>query len=68
MDTVLLQIKNDKAYKLIQDLEALSIVKILGKDNKPKENLHKRFRSFLNLTDEEFEQSVIDGRGNSNNS
>jgi len=70
MDTVLLQIKNDKAYKLIQDLEALCIVKILEKDNKPKESLYKRFRSSLNLTDEqyeEFQQSVIDGRGNNNN-
>ncbi|WP_025143947.1 hypothetical protein [Pedobacter jeongneungensis] len=70
MDTVLLQIKNDKAYKLIQDLEALGIVKILEKDNKPKESLHKRFRGSLNLTDEqyeEFQQSVIDGRGNNNN-
>lgn len=31
MDTILLQIKNDKAYKLIENLEALNIVKVLKK-------------------------------------
>ena len=34
MDTILLQINNDKAYKLIEDLEALDIVKILEKGRK----------------------------------
>jgi hypothetical protein len=29
METVLLQINSDKAYKLIEDLEALNIVKVL---------------------------------------
>jgi hypothetical protein len=43
MDTVLLEITNEKAYKLIQDLEALDIVKILEKNTKPKESLSKKF-------------------------
>ncbi|WP_029274140.1 hypothetical protein [Pedobacter borealis] len=65
MDTVLLEITNEKAYKLIQDLEALDIVKILEKNTKPKESLSKRFAGSLNLTDqqyEEFQQHVIDSR------
>ena len=32
MDTILLQIKNDKAYQLIENLEALDIVKVLKKE------------------------------------
>ncbi len=35
METVLLQINNNRAYKLIEDLEALDIVKILEKSGKP---------------------------------
>lgn len=31
MDTILLQVNNEKAYKLIEDLEALDIVKVLKK-------------------------------------
>ncbi|RDC54822.1 hypothetical protein DU508_20200 [Pedobacter chinensis] len=65
MDTILLEITNEKAYKLIQDLEALDIVKILEKSIKPKESLSKRFAGSLNLTDqqyEEFQQHVIDSR------
>jgi hypothetical protein len=65
MDTVLLEITNEKAYKLIQDLEALDIVKILEKNTKPKESLSKKFAGSLHLTDqqyEEFQQHVIDSR------
>ncbi len=31
MDTILLQIKNEMAYKLIENLEALNIVKVIQK-------------------------------------
>ncbi|WP_293304767.1 hypothetical protein [Pedobacter sp. UBA5917] len=65
MDTVLLEITNEKAYQLIQDLEALDIVKILEKNTKPTESLWKRFAGSLNLTDqqyEEFQQHVKDSR------
>jgi hypothetical protein len=36
MDTVLLQINDDKAYKLIEGLEALNVVKVIKKDIQPK--------------------------------
>lgn len=65
METILLQINNNKAYKLIQDLADLDIVKILQTNAKPKESLSKKFAGSLNLTNEQYEQfqqSVIDGR------
>lgn len=54
METVLLQINNEKAYKLIEDLEALQIVKVLKKSAQPKEKLSARFAGSLNLSDEEY--------------
>ncbi len=65
METVLLQINNDKAYKLIEDLEALNIVKVLKKSTQPKEKLSARFAGSLNLSDEEyknFQESLIQSR------
>ena len=54
METVLLQINNDKAYKLLEDLEALHLVKVLKKDNQPKPKLSERFAGALHLSDEEY--------------
>ena len=41
MDTILLQIKNDKAYQLIENLEALNIVKVLKKGKNTSSNANK---------------------------
>lgn len=54
METVLLQINNNKAYKLIEDLEALDIVKVLKKSSQSKEKLSARFTGSLNLSDDEY--------------
>ncbi|HEY8784410.1 MAG TPA: hypothetical protein VIM16_22485 [Mucilaginibacter sp.] len=54
METVLLQINNDKAYKLLEELEALYIVKVLKKSARPREKLSARFAGSLNLSDEEY--------------
>jgi hypothetical protein len=54
METVLLQINNDKAYRLIDDLEALNIVKVLKKTTEPRKKLSERFAGTLNLSDEEY--------------
>ncbi len=54
MEIILLQINNDKAYKLIEDLEALHIVKVLEKNIQPKEKLSARFAGTLNLSDEDY--------------
>jgi hypothetical protein len=65
METVLLQINNNKAYKLIEDLEAMHIVKVLNKSSEPKEKLSAGFAGSLNLSDEEynnFQDSVTKSR------
>jgi hypothetical protein len=54
METVLLQINNNKAYKLIEDLEALDIVKVLEKNTQPKEKLSAKYAGSLNLSEEEY--------------
>ena len=54
METVLLQINNDKAYRLIDDLAALNIVKVLKKTSEPKKKLSDRFAGSLNLSDEDY--------------
>jgi len=61
----LLQINNDKAYKLIEDLEALRIVKVLKKTVQRKEKLSAKFAGSLNLSDQEyndFQDSIKQGR------
>jgi hypothetical protein len=53
METISLQIENDKAYKLIEDLEDLDIVKVLKKDVQTDGKLSERFEDSLHLTDDE---------------
>jgi hypothetical protein len=65
METILLQINNNKAYKLIEDLEALHIVKVLERNNLPKQKLSERFAGALKLSTEEytnFQNSITKGR------
>jgi hypothetical protein len=65
MKTILLQINNEKGYKLIEDLEALNIVKVLKKNTVPKEKLSAKFAGSLNLSDDEykkFQDSITQGR------
>ncbi|MFI5140676.1 MAG: hypothetical protein ACHQIM_22855, partial [Sphingobacteriales bacterium] len=53
------------AYKLIEDLEALQIVKVLKKNTQPKEKLSERFAGSLHLSDEEynsFQDSITQSR------
>ena len=53
MDTLLIQLTNHKAAKLIQDLEDLQIIKVISK-SPSKEKLSDKFRGSLNLTDQEY--------------
>lgn len=54
MDTILLQVNNEKAYRLIEDLEALDIIKVLKKNKAEKLQTGAantaRFRGALKLT------------------
>ena len=47
METVLIQINNDKAYKLLEDLEDLSIIKVLKKNIQPQQKLSEKYAGKL---------------------
>jgi hypothetical protein len=69
MDTILIQIKNNKAYKLLQDLEDLHLIKVLSKREESeavKKSDSARFRGALNLDAEQykdFQKHASDIRG-----
>lgn len=65
METILLQINDPNAYKLIEDLEVLHLVKILEKNAEPEKKLSERFAGSLKLTDAEynnFQKLVVESR------
>ena len=43
METVLIQINNSKAYKLLEDLEDLQIIKVLKKSILPQQKLSDKY-------------------------
>lgn len=43
METVTIQIKNNKAYKLLKDLEALNVIKILKQNIVTKKKLSEKY-------------------------
>lgn len=43
METVLIQINNNKAYKLLEDLEDLQIIKVLKKSIEPQQKLSEKY-------------------------
>ena len=47
METVLIQINNSKAYRLLEDLEALDILKVLEKNEAPIKKLSEIYREKL---------------------
>jgi hypothetical protein len=47
METVLVQINNNKAYKLLEDLEDLHIIKVLKKSIQPKQKLSEKYAGKL---------------------
>ena len=44
METVLVQINNSKAYKLLKDLEDLHILKVLQKSVLPQQKLSEKYK------------------------
>ena len=50
----MVQINNTKAYKLLEDLEDLQIIKVLKKSISPKQKLSEKFGGKLNLTEKEY--------------
>lgn len=47
METVLVQINNNKAYRLLEDLEDLHILKVLNKNIQPKQKLSEKYAGKL---------------------
>ena len=47
METVLIQINNNKAYKLLDDLEDLQIIKVLKKSIQPQQKLSEKYAGKL---------------------
>jgi hypothetical protein len=47
MKTVLIQINNNKAYKLLEDLEDLNILKVLNKNVLPQQKLSEKYAGKL---------------------
>ena len=47
METVLVQIKHSKAYRLLEDLEELHIIKVLTKSSQPGPKLSEKYAGQL---------------------
>ncbi|MBC7554096.1 MAG: hypothetical protein H7257_08960 [Taibaiella sp.] len=65
MQTVLIEITNSKALRLLKDLEALNLIKLLQTPGKPGLDFAERFGGKLNLSDTEyrdFQQHVSKSR------
>ena len=69
METVLVQINNNKAYRLLEDLEDLHIIKVLKKSIQPKQKLSEKYAGKLpsDVTDE-LQNYITQGRNEWNNS
>lgn len=63
METVLIQINNIKAYRLLKDLEDLQIIKVLKKSVQPKQKLSEKYAGKLpsDMADE-LQKFVTQGR------
>lgn len=54
METILIQLNNNKAYQLLKDLEELNIIKLLRQPPEDKQTRSKKYSCKLNLSDNEF--------------
>jgi hypothetical protein len=68
METVTIQINNDKAYKLLKDLEDLDIIKVISKQTEKKDKLSDKYRGSLTIEDgQSLDQHIKDMRQEWNN-
>jgi hypothetical protein len=69
METVLVQIKNNKAYKLLEDLEDLQIIKVIKKSIQPQQRLSEKYAGKLpSDVADELQNYVTESRNEWNNS
>jgi hypothetical protein len=65
MDTMLIQLTNQKAIRLLHELEELHLIKVLEEKVEPKQKLSEKFAGSLNLTDQQyndFQNYIIQSR------
>ncbi len=65
MDTMLIQLTNQKAIGLLHELEELHLIKVLEEKIELKQKLSERFAGSLNLTDQQyndFQNYIIQSR------
>ena len=55
MDTVLIQLTNQKAIGLLHEMEELHLIKVLEENPQPKQKLSEKFAGSLNLTDQQYD-------------
>lgn len=59
METYVIELMDSHAYRLLQDLEALKIIKVLKKTGRKEQKAAKsntaRFRGALTMTDEQYQ-------------
>lgn len=68
METVLIQIKNNKAYRLLEDLEDLHIIKVLKKSIQSQKKLSEKYAGKLpSDVADELQNYVTQGRNEWNN-
>ena len=68
MDTVLVQINNVKAYRLLEDLEDLHLIKVLKKNIQAQPKLSERYAGKLpSEVADELQNFVTQSRNESNN-
>lgn len=63
METVLIQITNNKAYKLLEDLEDLNVLKVLKKNVEPQQKLSEKYAGKLpSIVADELQNYVTESR------
>lgn len=63
METILVQLNNDKALKLLQELEDLNIIKLIKKDSKSTSSLSEKYAGKLSeATVEKLQQHIRKSR------
>jgi hypothetical protein len=68
METVLIQINDNKVYKLLEDLEELQILKVLKKNTQPSQKLSEKYAGKLpSYVADKLQNYVIQSRNEWNN-